>query len=183
MVAKLDNYILQSKLYYTFIMFKQIGGNIKILRNRKNLSQSDLGDQLNISRQQIAHYEKGDKTIPLTSIHAISEIFSIPIDYLVKLDLDKLSDSQIDNLVNEIMPHSETSLSVTNQKVSEENNSLSLLDDYFKQIVKEQLSPIEDLLRKVLVKIDLTDLKYELGEEINKVNKVIGEEQKNNSSL
>ena len=164
-------------------MFKQIGENIRILRNRKKLSQSDLGNRLKLTRQQISTYEKGNNTIPLTSINSISNVFDIPIDYLVKLDLSKYKGTELDELLSDI--------SNNNLKLSEHisnlntgnDSSLSLLDEYLKSLVKDQLTPIEDLLRKVLVKIDLTDLKYELNEEIKKANRSIGEIQGDKTSI
>lgn len=158
-------------------MFKQIGENIRILRNRNKLSQSDLGSYLNLSRQQIAHYEKGEKTIPLISVNSISNIFRIPIDYLIKLDLSQYSSKELDKLLNDTF---KDDFNMTeSMDAHKKSSSVEMLNNYVKNVVKEQLAPIEDLLQKVLVKIDLTDLKYELGEEIKKVNKVIGEKQSN----
>ncbi len=151
-------------------MFKIIGGNIKLLRTRKKLSQSDLGAELDLTRQQISNYEKGDVTVPLNSIVALSTFFKIPIDFLIKLNLQEYSDDALTKLLEE-----KGLLEITqNSKESAEN----LLDTYFKNIVKEQLKPMEDLMRKILIKIDLTDLKYELSEEINKVNSLMGENHK-----
>ncbi len=155
-------------------MFKQIGRNIRVLRKRNNLSQADLGIQLDLSRQQIAHYEKGDKTIPLTSITALSEIFNISIDHLIKLDLSDLTNDEFTALSKNSFDRPKSF------DLLQERSSSSVLDNYFKQIIKNHLKPVEDLLQKLLIKIDLTDLKYELGEEIKKANQFIEENETNN---
>ncbi|WP_281989694.1 helix-turn-helix domain-containing protein [Aquimarina aggregata] len=155
-------------------MFKQIGRNIRVLRKRNNLSQADLGVQLDLSRQQIAHYEKGNKTIPLTSITALSEIFNISIDHLIKLDLSDLTNDEFTALSKNSFDKPESFDPL------QERSSNSVLDNYFKQIIKNHLKPVEDLLQKLLIKIDLTDLKYELGEEIKKANQFIEENETNN---
>lgn len=159
-------------------MFKQIGRNIKILRNKKNLSQSDLGERLNVTRQQIANYEKGDTTIPLSSITTLSSIFGIPIDFLVKFNLSNYTDTKLDGLLSNVIGDNSSLIKeITSVKHKHDNLSATLLDNYLKSIVKEELAPVKDLLHKVLMKIDLTDLKYELSEEIKNANILISEKQ------
>ncbi|TPN87436.1 helix-turn-helix domain-containing protein [Aquimarina algicola] len=156
-------------------MFKQIGENIKILRGKRNISQTDLGEKLNVSRQQVANYEKGDTTIPLNSVMQIADIFGLSIDTLVKSRLAELSDSKLTDLLNNNLEHQNH---LGHLGINKENSSIGKLHDYLDSIVKEKLEPVEDLLRKVLLKIELTDLKYDLSEEIKKANTFIEEKQR-----
>lgn len=63
-----------------------IASNIKVYRKKFKLSQSQLAEKLDLTRQQIANYESGEGTIPLASVIRLSEIFNITIDQLVKVD-------------------------------------------------------------------------------------------------
>ncbi len=161
-------------------MFKQIGENIRVLRKWNSLSQSDLGEKLNLSRQQIANYESGDKTIPLISIIEMSKIFEISIDFLVSSNLSAYTKPALTDLLKN--KEATSSTQIKNIPSLQNNSSALMLDEYFKKIVRDHFEPIEDLLKKVLVKIDLTDLKYELGEEIKKANILIGEKEKDSHS-
>jgi transcriptional regulator with XRE-family HTH domain len=63
-----------------------IADNIRIYRKKYRLSQSQLAEKLDLTRQQIANYEAGNGTVPLASVIAMSDIFNISIDELVKGD-------------------------------------------------------------------------------------------------
>lgn len=63
-----------------------------MLRKSKNLTQEQLAEQLNISRQSISKWES-DQTIPeLNKIVELSNIFDVTTDYLLKpSEIDELS--------------------------------------------------------------------------------------------
>lgn len=63
-----------------------LGTKLQNLRKSKNMSQENLAEILNVSRQAVSKWEL-DQSLPDTSnIIAISEIFSVTTDYLL---LDK----------------------------------------------------------------------------------------------
>ena len=53
------------------------------LRKQKGLSQEELANRLNVSRQTISKWEVGDFTPDLESLVAISSLFEISLDELV----------------------------------------------------------------------------------------------------
>ncbi|MBQ2899929.1 MAG: helix-turn-helix transcriptional regulator [Oscillospiraceae bacterium] len=61
-----------------------IGEKIYRLRTEKNLSQGDLAEILEVSRQSISKWENGGATPDLDKIIKLSEVFGITIDELVK---------------------------------------------------------------------------------------------------
>jgi len=61
-----------------------IGEKIYKLRTEKNLSQGDLAEILEVSRQSISKWENGGATPDLDKIIKLSEVFGITIDELVK---------------------------------------------------------------------------------------------------
>lgn len=61
-----------------------IGEKIYKLRTERNLSQGELSELLEVSRQSISKWENGAATPDLDKIIKLSEIFGITIDELVK---------------------------------------------------------------------------------------------------
>ena len=53
------------------------------LRQQKGLSQEELANRLNVSRQTISKWEVGDSTPEMEKLIAISDLFGISLDELV----------------------------------------------------------------------------------------------------
>ena len=53
------------------------------LRKQKGLSQEELANRLNVSRQTISKWEVGDSTPEMEKLIAISDLFGISLDELV----------------------------------------------------------------------------------------------------
>ncbi|EHI99602.1 helix-turn-helix domain protein [Clostridium sp. DL-VIII] len=66
----------------------------KILKLRKanNLSQEQLAEKLDVSRQSISKWESGQSIPDVEKLIALSNIFNVTIDYLLKpSEIDELS--------------------------------------------------------------------------------------------
>lgn len=62
------------------------------LRKANNLTQEELAEKLDVSRQSVSKWESGQVTPELGKIVAISAIFSVTTDYLLKSsEIDDLS--------------------------------------------------------------------------------------------
>ena len=61
-----------------------LGERIYKLRTEKNLSQGDLADRLEVSRQSVSKWENNNAVPDLDKIIALSEIFEVSLDVLVK---------------------------------------------------------------------------------------------------
>lgn len=57
------------------------------LRKKKGLSQEDLAITLNVSRQSVSKWESKQSLPELDKVIQLSNIFSVPIDYLLKDDV------------------------------------------------------------------------------------------------
>jgi transcriptional regulator with XRE-family HTH domain len=58
--------------------------NLIILRKQAGLSQEDLGNKIDVSRQTISKWELGTTSPELNKIIALSELFNVSIDKLIK---------------------------------------------------------------------------------------------------
>lgn len=61
-----------------------LGENINRLRREKLMSQTDLADALNVSRQSVSKWESDASTPELEKLLAISELFGVSLDELIK---------------------------------------------------------------------------------------------------
>ncbi len=65
-----------------------IGERIYDLRNRNNMSQGNLADKLDVSRQTISKWENNMCLPEAEKLLQLSEIFGVPIDYIMKGDAE-----------------------------------------------------------------------------------------------
>lgn len=59
-----------------------IGKRIKELRKKHNMTQTELGEKLNLTKVSISCYENSTRIPSLETLYKISEIFSVDISYL-----------------------------------------------------------------------------------------------------
>ena len=62
----------------------KLGTNIYLLRTRKGLSQGDLAEALDVSRQSISKWETGGATPDLDKLLALCDLFGVTLDELVR---------------------------------------------------------------------------------------------------
>ncbi len=62
----------------------EISSRLSYLRKTHNLSQEDLAQKLNISRQAVSNWERGKSEPDMSTILQLSDIYSINIDELLK---------------------------------------------------------------------------------------------------
>lgn len=77
------------------------GDRIKILRTSHNLSQVQLAEQLNVSKQTVSNWENNNILPSVEMLVKIALFFSVSTDYLLELDhrsyieISGLTDSQL----------------------------------------------------------------------------------------
>lgn len=74
------------------------GSNIKLLRKRRERSQEDLANALQIKRSSLSGYEIGSFEPNLETLIKISDFFKISTDKLLKYDLSKISEMQLSEI-------------------------------------------------------------------------------------
>lgn len=62
---------------------KKFGGYLSRLRKRADMTQSELADKLNLTRQAISRYEVGDSFPDVSILVMIADIFGITLDELI----------------------------------------------------------------------------------------------------
>lgn len=80
-----------------------LGEKLQLLRNNNRLSQEELGEKLGVSRQAISKWESGQSTPDLKKLIAISELYNITIDSLVKdeYEFDVFKNNEVSSVDNQ----------------------------------------------------------------------------------
>lgn len=65
------------------------GKILKSLRTRKGMTQSELGEKLNISKVSISKYENGNQFPDTDTLQKIADVFSVSTDYLLGRESEK----------------------------------------------------------------------------------------------
>lgn len=60
------------------------GGKMLYLRQKNNLTQEDLADKLEVSRQTVSKWESGATYPEIEKLVQISELYGVSIDFLLK---------------------------------------------------------------------------------------------------
>ena len=78
--------------------------NIKYLRTAQNLSQQVLAESLNLSRSNLAKYEKGIHDPGIEVLLRISRYFRISIDLILTVDLSKVDLDEVIDQKSMLLP-------------------------------------------------------------------------------
>lgn len=73
-----------------------LADKIQKLRKEKEMTQAELAEKLLVSRQAISKWENGIVMPDIENIIAISELFSVSVDYLVKNNDSKETSSDLE---------------------------------------------------------------------------------------
>jgi transcriptional regulator with XRE-family HTH domain len=93
----LDNHFIILS-YNRIIMNTYFSSNIRFLRKRRLFKQEDLAEKLDMKRSTLSGYENEVSQPTITALLTFSKYFSISIDTLLNIDLQKLSELQVRQL-------------------------------------------------------------------------------------
>ena len=88
------------------VYLPEFGEKLKQVRSQRNLTQTDLGEMLGVSKSVISSYENGSHYPPYDILLSLSRIFGVSTDYLLgaeknrTINVDGLTDTQIMALLN-----------------------------------------------------------------------------------
>ena len=78
-----------------------LSDNLKKLRKENNLSQEELADKLNVSRQSVSKWESGSAYPEMDKMIQLCKIFNVNIDELLNQDIKEVKNNkQVKNNIN-----------------------------------------------------------------------------------
>jgi len=72
--------------------------NIKLLRQRKHLSQDAVAKDLNLTRSSLSGYENSTAQAPYDVLIKLSSFYNISIDIILKKDISKIPERHLSNM-------------------------------------------------------------------------------------
>ena len=79
-------------LLYMNNVKENIAKNITYLRQKKGITQAELGEKLNYTDKSVSKWENGDATPPIETISDIADFFNVSIEDICKRDLSQSYD-------------------------------------------------------------------------------------------
>ena len=86
------------KLFILNLYFKHEGGslmkfgdNLKLIRKNKNMSQEELAEKVNVTRQSVSKWENGEAYPEMNNILELCKIFNCKINDLVHTDMSDIT--------------------------------------------------------------------------------------------
>ncbi|MCD6067713.1 MAG: DNA-binding protein [Bacteroidetes bacterium] len=77
-----------------------LSSNLKLLRKRKGLTQDEAAEQMGISRTKVNAYENEHSEPTIDSLIMLATFYGINVDTLIKTDLSRLSEKQLEEVEN-----------------------------------------------------------------------------------
>jgi transcriptional regulator with XRE-family HTH domain len=130
-----------------------LGDRIKALREEEGISQSDLAEKINITRQSMSKYETGKHSPDIGVIDSLADYFQCSVDYLFGRTSFKRSEAGEDEVEMETC-FNEALKSLTNdernyflERVTDLATSISMLDGL--RYKNEYLEAMIDILARI----------------------------------
>lgn len=65
--------------------YKRLGNNIKTIREKENITQSEVASFLGVDQSMISKYEQGERVISADSLEKLATLFCCPIKDLLSM--------------------------------------------------------------------------------------------------
>jgi transcriptional regulator with XRE-family HTH domain len=66
--------------------FEDLGSRIAALRKECGLTQTQLGEMIGVSQQQVVSFEKGRRKVPVSALPKLSEALGVPVEELIGIE-------------------------------------------------------------------------------------------------
>jgi len=66
--------------------FEDLGSRIAALRKECGLTQTQLGEMIGVSQQQVVSFEKGRRKVPVSALPKLSEALGVPVEELIGVE-------------------------------------------------------------------------------------------------
>ncbi len=111
--------------------------HLKELRENCELTQDDIADKLNITRQNYSRWETGEQLIPLYHLNTLANIFNSSMDYIIGLTnvnkptnhTKKLNLIKIGNKIREIRTDEDISMRKLAEILNTSHSTLSAYEN------------------------------------------------------
>lgn len=97
-----------------------LGENIKFLRKENEWGQEKLAERLGVAKSMVSKYESGANDVKSDKLKALSDLFGVTIDDLIKVDLRARARGS--NSGNELQANFERRLAALEERLNNQPN-------------------------------------------------------------
>ncbi len=83
--------------------FKTLGQRIRALRQRKDLTQEQLGEVSELNYKYVGEIERGDKTASVETLDRIAKGLEVPLVELLRFDHEAGSKKEVVRMIKELL--------------------------------------------------------------------------------
>lgn len=103
-------------------LLKYAGNQLKKIRIQKNLTQEELAERLNTTKQSVGRYESGTRGINQDLLYQLSDIFSVPISFFFPTIE---TEESISTIYNQLVPERQTRVyNFASRQLNEQKNGV-----------------------------------------------------------
>lgn len=136
---------------------------IRFIRNQYHLSQEELAEELKVSRQTVSKWESGASYPEIEKLLAISSLFEVSTDYLLKDSEQSKPESTLDRLVLQFLASAQDMDGISKELIDIMRDGI--IDSHEKMRMKsiirtldEVSQIIEEIKQKIHHHEDTTDI-------------------------
>lgn len=71
-----------------------IGGKLRNIREKHNMTQKQLAREINVTQQSISRYESGKTHIPYADLQKITELYDVSMGYFFEYTTEEITDEE-----------------------------------------------------------------------------------------
>ena len=125
-----------------------LSNKLRALRKNRNLTQTDVGNYLNMSRQGYAHYENGHQTPDYEILIRLAKLYQVSVDELINKDEIPIELTPLFE-INPYIAKDEEKVKRRNITVIVNENEWKLIQLYRKLNEKDQNLLLDNLRKRV----------------------------------
>lgn len=130
---------------------------IRTIRSQFSLSQEELAEKLNVSRQTVSKWELGTSYPEIDKLIFISDLFQVTTDYLLK-DNDTAQNNSLDRLVLKFLGSAQDMDNISKELVDIMRDGVIDADEKLRMnTIIETLDSIAQIIDEIKLKMNVSD--------------------------
>jgi len=131
---------------------------IRAIRSQYSLSQEDLAEKLNVSRQTVSKWELGTSYPEIDKLIFISDLFDVTTDYLLKGSDTTQNNNSLDRLVLKFLGSAQDMDNISKELVDIMRDGVIDADEKLRMnTIIETLDTITQIIDEIKLKMNVSD--------------------------
>lgn len=112
---------------------RQIGQRIRLARERRGLTQTELAHALGKNATTISNYENGSRTLPITELPKLAQTLHVPIGYFFTFSVTPEASTGVEDILEALVAQ-DSVINGLQEKQQQYEEQLAVLDERLRQL-------------------------------------------------